>query len=94
MPYYNYTPKEYKELTEELFEMMTVGQKFYKLTKSGKTKLVKLSRIQYRHGLHKENKVYNLDVSTNHTFFTNGILGHNAISPSISKLGSTSGGIV
>lgn len=94
MPYYNYTPKEYKELTEELFEMMTVGQKFYKLTKSGKTKLVKLSRIQYRHGLHKEHKVYNLDVSTNHTFFTNGILGHNAISPSISKLGGTSGGIV
>jgi hypothetical protein len=62
----------------QLFEMMAIGQKFYKLNNKGKLKTVRLTRIQYRHGLENEHKVYNLDVDTNNTFFTNGILGHNA----------------
>jgi intein/homing endonuclease len=66
--------------------MMTIGQKFYKLTKSGKIKLVKLIRIQYRQGLSKEHKVYNLDVENNSNFFTNGILGHNAKSVYFDKM--------
>jgi hypothetical protein len=62
----------------QLFEMMTVGQEFYKIDTEGNIKNIKLTRIQYRHGLDHEHKVYNLDVDRNNTFFANGILGHNA----------------
>ena len=77
-PNYDYNDL-YKDLKDQLTEMMRVGQKFYKL-KNGKIKKVKLVSIKYRHGLPKDHKVYNLSIGDYSTFFANGILGHNVIS--------------
>lgn len=75
-PSYDYNFHE--DISEAYFEMMTVGQTFYKANyNTNQVDFVKLSRIQYRHGVSKDHLVYNLNVSNNNTFFANGILGHN-----------------
>jgi hypothetical protein len=77
-PLYDYSL--YEDISDDYFELMTVGQTFYKVNyNSSQPEFVKLSRIQYRHGVSKDHIVYNLDVSNNNTFFANGILGHNAL---------------
>jgi hypothetical protein len=76
--YPNFNYRAYEDISMQLFEMMSVGQEFYKITDTGEISTTKLCRIQYRHGLDQNHKVYNLDVDTNNTFFTNSILGHNA----------------
>jgi hypothetical protein len=75
-PSYDYNFHE--DISDAYFEMMAVGQTFYKANyNTNQVDFVKLSRIQYRHGVSKDHLVYNLNVSNNNTFFANGILGHN-----------------
>jgi intein/homing endonuclease len=76
-PDYHYNMHE--DIADDYFEMMAIGQKFYKVdSENNKINLVELTRIQYRHGVSHNHYVYNLDVTGANTFFADGILGHNA----------------
>jgi hypothetical protein len=60
-----------------MFELMQVGQEFYKITPENEIEFVKLTKIQYRHGVEDNHMVYNLDVDNCNTFFVNNMLVHN-----------------
>lgn len=70
--------KGYEDLYDQNVSMMEIGQSFYKITRSGTIAKTKLVRIKYKQNILSNHIVYNLDVDGHNTFFTNGILGHNA----------------
>ena len=79
MPNYDYDDT-YEDLQNQLVEMMQVGQLFYVLA-NDELKTIRLIKIKYRHGYKEGHCVYNLKIENFNTFFTNGILGHNAKTP-------------
>jgi hypothetical protein len=66
----------YEDLKDQYFELMEVGQLFYR-TNNKKIVPTKLKSIKYRHGVDMDHVVYNLNVDNCNTFFANNMLSHN-----------------